>query len=87
MLQTVGHPEWVATDVAAYRRIAVGLARDEAARVAWRAGARDTLRRSVLFDQAGQAADEVMNESSHTRLEWCRQDAIPPTLKGRHGRN
>jgi predicted O-linked N-acetylglucosamine transferase (SPINDLY family) len=72
LLQTVGHPEWVATDVAAYRRIAVGLARDEAARVAWRAGARDTLRRSVLFDQAGQAArfGAALRECWRA---WCRQ--------------
>lgn len=56
LLTAVGHPEWIATDKAAYVRIATELASDPARLKTLRTELRDDMKRSPLLDHAGQAA-------------------------------
>lgn len=56
LLSAIGHPEWIASDVDEYVRIAVGLAEDPARLAAHRAGLRGEIAASPLGDHAGQTA-------------------------------
>lgn len=56
VLSAVGHSEWIASSPDHYVTIAAGLAGDAEHRARLRHQLRDDLRKSVLFDHAGQAA-------------------------------
>ena len=55
LLEAVGLAELAAPTPGAYVEIAAGLARDAGRRGAWRAGLRDRMRSSALFDGPGLA--------------------------------
>lgn len=72
LLHAIGHPEWSATSEDDYIRIATELIDDPAKLIGLRAGLRADLRRSPLFDHAGQA-DRFGDAIRSCWTEWCDQ--------------
>jgi protein O-GlcNAc transferase len=70
LLTGIGHAEWVTTTPEDYTRVAVELAKTPAKRATVRAGLRQELQRSALFDHAGQAERFGAALRACWR-EWC----------------
>lgn len=72
LLQTAGHPEWVASDAAQFVAIASDLASDAPRLARLREQQRDQLRASALLDGAGLAA-EVGQQLRTLFEDWARR--------------
>ncbi|HZZ20943.1 MAG TPA: tetratricopeptide repeat protein [Opitutaceae bacterium] len=70
LLSAIGHPEWIAGDVADYVRAAANLGRDPALRTTSRSILREQMRSSPLMDQPGQAA-RFGAALRQTWASWC----------------
>ena len=76
LLTAAGHPEWIATDKAAYVRIATELAADSARLKTLRTGLREDMKRSPLLDHAGQAA-RFGDALRACWVDWCKESRTP----------
>ncbi|MBI2517583.1 MAG: tetratricopeptide repeat protein [Opitutae bacterium] len=74
LLTALGRPEWIATSVDDYVRIAVELTSDPTRLAGIRAGLREEMRRSALLDHAGQARrfGDALRECW---AAWCEKQA------------
>ncbi len=81
LLSRVGHPEWIAQDIAGYRRIAVELASDRDRLAAIRASLRDDLSRSTLLDGKVVTA-EIEAVYRRAWVDYCEREKVAEAKRG-----
>jgi protein O-GlcNAc transferase len=75
ILSNIGHPEWIATTIDQYERIAINLANDRSRLSAVRRGLRDEMRHSPLMDAPtfARGVESAYRQMWHA---WCRSSSL-----------